>query len=261
MPVHVTNPEPGLGLVVLDRPEVRNAFDLDHLLQLEAAFTSLVDQRARAVVVTGEGGAFCAGADLDTVRAAVSPGGDRSIMQAQIDVVTRILLLLQEAPFPLVAALEGPAVGAGMGLAMAADVRIASESMVFLTGHLRIAVSPDGGLSYYLARAVGAARARSLFVRNTPIDAAEARRLDLVDEVVPRGEALGRALEVAREVAGTAPLALVKMRELIDGASASTFADHLAAEMAGVQSLWPTADFLEGASAVLDKRAPRFEGR
>lgn len=256
----VTSVEGGVATILLDRPEVRNAFDLDLIEGIGEAVSELAARGVRAAVLAGAGEAFCAGVDLRYVREALE-GDAEAVLTPLVDALHRVVRRLRDAPFPVVAALEGPAVGAGMGLALAADVRVAGRSAVLIPGYFGIGASPDGGVSYFLTRAAGGARAAAAILRNRTLDAAELAAWGLVEEVVEDGQALKASLELAARLASVPPLALVRLRRLVDAATTHGLVDHLDLEKQLVAELWPTADFREGVGAFVERRKPQFEGR
>lgn len=250
----------GIATVLLSRPEAMNAMTVDLVRELGEAVGDLERDGTRAVVLSGEGRCFCAGADLGLVRSALQ--GDREALLAPlVDTLHATIRRIRGAPFPVVAAIEGPAVGAGMGLALTADLRIVGTSAMLVPGYLGIGASPDGGVSYFLTRALGAARATSFVVRNKAIGGADLVALGLAEETVADGTALARALDVARSVASLPPLALQRTRALVDRATTQGLDRQLDLERELVAQLWDSHDFTEGVSAFLEKRPPVFEGR
>ena len=236
-----------------------NAISLTLLDELLAQVASVASSDARALVLTGAEGAFCAGADLQLVREALA--GDASdALTPLVDGLHACVRALRGLAIPTVAAIEGPAVGAGMGLALACDLRVMATSARLVPGYLRIGASPDGGVSWLLSRAVGSSRAASSLLQGRPLSAERCVELGLADRAVGDGDALQAAVELAGGVAGAAPRALLGMRMLTERSGANTLTEHLDLERATVMGLWGGADFREGVSAFLDKRRPRFTG-
>jgi 2-(1,2-epoxy-1,2-dihydrophenyl)acetyl-CoA isomerase len=255
-----TSVEGGVATILLDRPEVRNAMNLELLAGIRAGLEEAAEHGARAAVLAGAGGTFCAGADLAYVRQAFD-GDAEAVLRPLVTTLHELIGFMRGLPFPIVATLEGYAVGAGMGLALAADARVASRSASLLPGYFAIGASPDGGVSYFLTRALGGARATSLILRNTTLGADELLALGLVEEVVDDGQALAAAQALAAELTSVPPLALVRMRQLVDSASVQLLQAQLDDEERLVAELWPAADFKEGVSAFLERRRPQFAGR
>jgi len=250
----------GIGQVVLARPEAMNSLTVDLVDEIGEAFASRRAAGARAAVLAGEGRCFCAGADLSLVRSALR-GDAAGILAPLVDHLHAVIRLIRQLPFPVVAAVEGPAVGAGMGLALSADLRVVGASATFVPGYLGIGASPDAGVSYFLTRSLGAARAASIVLRNRPLDAHQLLANGLADEVVADGTTLTAALALARSLASLPPLALVRTRQLIDQATTQDLDHQLDLERELVAQLWDTKDFTEGVTAFLEKRAAHYEGR
>ncbi|MFV0315881.1 MAG: enoyl-CoA hydratase/isomerase family protein [Microthrixaceae bacterium] len=250
--------ESGVGSILIDRPDVKNAINPETLESMRSDLRTVVGQGARALVLGGKGG-FCAGADLALVKQALQ-GDAASVLGPMVDELHGFIRELRELPIPVVAALEGPAVGAGMGLALSADVRVAGRSTVLIPGYFGIGTSPDGGVSYFLTRALGGARAMSLILQNSPLRAVQLEELGLVEEIVEDGAALQAATDLAARLAGAPPAALVYTRGLIDRATSQVMDTHLDDERAGVAALWTARDFTEGVTAFLERRTPEFTG-
>jgi len=252
--------EGAVATITLDRPEVLNALSVELLTELRAELRSAAQRGARAAVLTGAGTrAFSAGADLKLVLEA-QKGDRKTALAPLIDTLHDLLRDLRASPFPVVAAVEGLAVGAGLGLALAADLRVIGGEARFLPGYFGIGASPDGGVSYFLTRALGSQRAAAVILQNRELRAEEIMRLGLADEVVADGTAQERAREVAESLTGTPPLALVRLRELVDRATVNGFSAQLDLERRLVAELWETEDLQEGVSAFVERRRPRFKG-
>ncbi len=227
MDATVTFPSDGVALLALDRPHRRNALDRALLDGLPAVLSELdADDRVRVLVVTGRGGAFCAGGDLDAIAGLGTEGSDEARARMAREFATARLLL--EFRAPTVAAVDGAAVGAGMALALACDLRIGSPAAVFASPFIRMALVPDWGVTWLLARAVGQARATEIALSARKVGADEALRIGLLDEIVsaPLDEALARAERLAE----ADPAAAVATKRLIAGAT-GTFQEAIDAEI------------------------------
>jgi 2-(1,2-epoxy-1,2-dihydrophenyl)acetyl-CoA isomerase len=237
-----------------------NSLTIDLIDEIGEAFASLRADGARAAVLAGEGRCFCAGADLSLVRSALQ-GDAPSVLAPLVDHLHAVIRSIRQLPFPVIAAVEGPAVGAGMGLALSADLRVVGASAKFVPGYLGIGASPDGGVSYFLTRSLGAAKAASIVIRNRPLGAPQLLADGLADEVVEDGTTLAAATALARSLASLPPLALIRTRQLIDRATTQDLDHQLDLERELVAQLWDSKDFTEGVTAFLEKRPAHYEGR
>jgi len=261
--------EDRVAWLTMNRPERRNAFSNEMLVGLAKA---LEDAEAAAdvgcVVLTGAGGAFCAGGDVKAMDAGTSqvPGsGGRGI-----DAAIHAQRLAQRAtagriysmPKPVLASLPGAAAGAGFSLAMACDLRIASESAVLLTSFARVGFSGDWGGTFFLTQIVGSARARELYYLSERIDAAEALRLGLVNRVVPAAELEKQTRELALRLANGPSVAYRYMKENLNrAASGADVLECLDLEATHHVHTGQTEDHREAARAFVEKRQPVFKGR
>jgi 2-(1,2-epoxy-1,2-dihydrophenyl)acetyl-CoA isomerase len=248
-----------VGLLELHRPDQMNALSVDLAAGLGAAAEKLVAHGARALVLSGAGPAFCAGADLGIVRQALD-GDPHTVLTPLVEGLHDSIRRLRALPVAIVAAIEGPAVGAGLGLALTADLRILAEGARLIPGYLGIGSSPDGGVSWFLTRALGAQRATRLLMLNETVRASAAVELGLADEVVPDGAALDAALAQASTLAGLPSQALVRLRALTDAAPSQGLSEHLDHEQRLVTELWDTDDFREGVTAFVERRPAVFTG-
>jgi len=223
------------------------------LAQLEAAEPGDV----RAVVVTGAGErAFSAGSHVGEFEAQRGPGG-RERLELEERTSTRLAAL----PMPTIAAIEGNALGGGLELALACDLRIASARAKLGLPEVRLAVIPGAGGTQRLPRIVGLARAKEMVLRGTVLDADEAAAIGLVHEVVPAGEAVTRASEIGEEIAARGPIAVREAKRLLDAALDTPLEDGLAAELEASLRVFATDDLLEGSSSFFAKRDPDYRGR
>src|SRR5262245_7912890 len=201
------------GVLTLNRPERRNALDVALITALSRRLAAAGEERAvRCVVLTGAGGAFCAGADLKEVMTGAGPDDD--VMEGAYNPAIRAL---RRMPKPVVAAVDGVATGYGASLALAADIRLASERARFSFIFVRIGLTLDGGASWLLPRAVGL-RASELAMTGDLIDAAEAYRIGLVNHVHPAAELAAAAGALARRLADGPPLALAAIKANLNAA-------------------------------------------
>jgi 2-(1,2-epoxy-1,2-dihydrophenyl)acetyl-CoA isomerase len=197
------------------------------LAELSEACRDALDPAVRAVVLTGSGRGFCSGADLKAARSDITPPS-RRLRSLYNPAVVQLATL----PKPVVAAVNGATVGAGLSLAGAADVRIASSAAVFAGGFIDVGLSTDTGSSYFLSRIMSPSDAFLFLSTGSRVDAAEAQRLGLVNEVVAPEAVLGRAEEIARIWAGKPAAALRELKLLLRGAGRATLAEQMEAELA-----------------------------
>ncbi|MBV8299274.1 MAG: enoyl-CoA hydratase/isomerase family protein [Candidatus Eremiobacteraeota bacterium] len=249
----------GVATITLARPQSYNALTADLLESLLATFRALErDAGVRAIVLTGEGKGFCAGQALDDPRT-LPPGGKPDLGATVERRYGPLLLKILTIEKPVIAAVNGVAAGAGMGLACACDFRIVAESASFTTAFVKIGLVPDSGLSLTLPKLVGYAKALELCMLSDKIDAARADALGLCTKVVPLERCLAEAQSLAATLAkGPRALGLIK-RELIRNGLGEV--QHALAYEAHLQSVaGATEDFAEGLAAFAGKRAPKFRG-
>ncbi len=250
-----------VALLELDHPSL-NIVDGELLADLDAALQQL--ERAapgdvRAVVVAGRGErAFSVGSDVKEFEAhRGSPSGGRERFELEARVAQRLAGL----PMPTIAAIEGNALGGGLELALCCDLRVASERAKLGLPEVRLAVTPSTGGTQRLPRIVGIARAKELLLTGRVIEAAEAERIGLVNEVVPAGAAVARARAIGAEIADRGPLAVRAVKALVDDALDRPLADGHRAEVETSVRIFATDDLLEGARSFVEKRQPDYHGR
>jgi len=241
--------------VTFNRPEVYNAFNRELHAALHEALTEAADDSVRAVVITGAGKGFCAGQDLNEFGAVSDSIGDALEQTYHPNV-----RLVRSLAKPVIAAVNGPAAGAGLSFACACDLRVASSNATFVPGFVGIGLVPDAGGTWFVHRLLGFARAFEWMSTNRRLSAEEALEWGLVSEVVDTDAFEGRVAELAAEWA-TRPIASVgRTKQLFEHAHTAALDDQLALEAKLQQESVGTADFREGVSAFLQKRPPEFTG-
>jgi enoyl-CoA hydratase len=257
-----SRPAPGVRQLTLNRPDRLNAIDDAIVTDLHAALDDLGgDPACRALILTGAGRGFCAGFDMKGGDYDGDPGerGVAALMSGQRRLAD-LAVRLHELPVAVVAAVNGPAAGGGFALALAADIRIASDRAVFLAANVKIGVSGgEMGMTWRLPRLIGEGRAAEMLLTGRPMAADEALRAGLVTAVVPGDQLIEAALEVSGQVAATSPFSTWMTKELIDSAAGSTSLRHAIQNENRTQVLCNfTGDVAEAVAAFRESRPPRF---
>lgn len=254
----------GVVVLTLNRPESRNALSDTLSPALRKMFARLADDaEARCVVLTGAGSAFCAGGDVKGMGGGGSRA-PRSRAEAVEDLTERQMALtgaLYALPQPTIAALPGPAAGAGLSIALACDLRIAAASAFVTTGFANIGLSGDYGASFFLTQLVGTARARELFYTGERVSAERCEALGIVNRVVPEDQLRDETLALARQLASGPSVAFRHMKANLDGALREDLPACLAREAEGLVASARTDDHREAVRAFIEKRKPNFAGR
>ncbi len=262
MPSALTTEHRGPALVLtLSAPATRNTLSPQACAAgVEALATAEADAAIRCVVLRGDGAHFCAGGDLNRLRATRTrdDGSGPDAQRASIDQFHAFVEALRACPKPVIAAVEGFAAGGGFSLALACDLIVAADDARFVMSYGRIGLSPDGGGSWHLAQRLPRALALQLIWLPEPVGAAQLQQWGLVNAVTPPGEALATALQWAERLARMAPNALASAKELVDAAATQPLRTHLAAEREHFVANLFDPNGLEGLQAFLDKRPPRF---
>lgn len=258
----------GVALVTLNRPESLNSMSGDMLDSLAAHLASAAeDPQVRCVVVTGAGRAFTAGGDVKGMAAAprsdAALGAPRPLISSAEGLRRQeeSSRLLYEMPKPTIAAVNGPAAGAGMSLALAADIRIASDAARFTTAFAKIALSGDFGGTWLLQRLLGPARAKELYLMADVLDAQQALALGLVSKVVPADQFMPEVMTLARRLAAGPTLAYGRIKDNFSYGATATFGDTLTREAENIVAGMRTEDHRSAAIAFVEKREPVFKGR
>lgn len=252
----------GVATLTLNRPEALNALATELIAELcDAVERVAQDPSIRVVVLTGAGRGFCAGGNLGSSQSGGMSAGIEGSVARLRNQVHPLILTLRSMPKPVIAAVNGAAAGAGMSLAMAADVILAARSATFLQAFTRIGLIPDSGSTYFLPRYVGEMRARALALLAEKIDADEARRIGLVLKVYPDEELAAQTARLARHLAAMPTCALALTKQALNGSQGNDLATQLEYEATLQLSAGRTEDFREGVAAFMEKRTPKFNGR
>lgn len=248
----------GVGVLTLNSPERLNALSQDMILAMRELIEGRRDE-LRALIVTGAGRAFCSGADL-------APDADLEQYAATLAEslkagINRVILALADAPFPVIAAVNGVVAGAGVGVALAADLVLVSRSTKMVVTFTNLALAMDAGVSWFLAHVLGQKRALALSLLAEPVSSAQMVEWGLAYRCVEDGTVLDEALALAQRLALGPPLALAAQKRQLRQALTSTLADTLAAEADLQQTLMQSDDVKEGLAAFRGKRRPHFQGR
>ena len=258
-----------VAVLSFNRPARRNALSASMYDGFGRALPQIErDPSVRVLMVTGEGGAFCAGGDVKGMHENNTSGGSPEAGPTSLEDRVAWLrsrqalvsLALRQLPMPVVAALPGAAAGAGLSMALAADLRIAAERAVVVTAFANVGASGDFGTSWFLPRLVGEAKAKELMFTSPRLTAAEAADLGIVNRVLPDDGFAEAALGFCHDLASRAPIALRYMKENVNRALGSTLSEALDAEASAMVRTMGTADHREAAAAFVEKRPPEFVG-
>jgi len=250
-----------VATLTLNRPDKLNALSaaiIDGML--EALPRLAADPNVAVVIVTGAGRGFCAGGDVKSMAEGKSQLGVDDAVQ-RLRSRMEISRLLHEIPKPTIAMVNGPAAGAGLSLALACDLRVASESARFITAFAKVGFSGDFGGSYFLSKLIGTGKARELYFTGEHLDAAQALALGVVNFVVPDFELPDATTALAQRLANGPGVALGRMKQNFNAAESGTLSQLLDLEAQNQIFTAKTDDHLEAARAFVEKRAPVFKGR
>ncbi|RST12429.1 crotonase/enoyl-CoA hydratase family protein [Streptomyces sp. WAC05374] len=258
---HLTVRREGATLILtLNRPEAKNALSLPMLVGLYDGWIEAdEDDAVRSIVLTGAGGAFCAGMDLKALAGNGMAGQEhRERLKADPDLHWKAMLRHHRPRKPVIAAVEGPCVAGGTEILQGTDIRVAAESATFGLFEVRRGLFPIGGSTVRLPRQIPRTHALEMLLTGRPYSAAEAARIGLVGHVVPDGTALDKALAVAEQVNACGPLAVEAVKASVYEVAGLPETEALAAELARGWPVFDTADAKEGARAFAEKRPPVY---
>ncbi|MEP7120921.1 MAG: enoyl-CoA hydratase [Byssovorax sp.] len=249
-----------VAVLTLNRPRQKNALNTALLTALGAQLVALgEDASVRAIVITGAGGAFCSGADLKSAMA--DGGGVFDKLDATLDSYHAIIRAIVSAPKPVVALVEGGAVGFGCDIALACDLRVMAEGAYLQEKFVKIGLMPDGGGTFWLPRLIGIGRAMEMILIGDPVFAARAETLGLANRVVPAAELREEGMKLAHKLAAGPPLAYAEIKRAVRAGLGGTIDVALDLEKKGQLKCLTSNDCFEGVAAWMQKREPEFQGK
>jgi 2-(1,2-epoxy-1,2-dihydrophenyl)acetyl-CoA isomerase len=248
----------GVAWIRINRPQRLNAFSPTMREELEAALISLESQpEVRCIVLTGVGRAFCTGGDVKVMQELIEQG-DTVRFEEMVRTGARIVQRIAEMNIPVIAAVNGPAAGAGACLALACDLRIASEAATIGFGFLRVGLHPDWGGSYFLPRLIGPALAAEFLLTGEMISAERGEGMRIFNRVVPAKELEAVARTLAGQIAAGPALLVTEVKQTLRRSLSGTLAEILELETQAQLRAFHSADFREGIVSFIEKRSPRF---
>lgn len=254
----LTDIDSGIATITLNRPKAMNAFEdgmRETLLERLEAFSD--DSAVRCVVITGAGKAFCAGGDIVSM-AALQDNNDTAVVEERMTLAARVVQTIKGMRQPVVAAVNGAAAGGGMNLALACDMRIASDKAIFAESFVKIGLIPDWGGFSLLPQLVGTAKAMELMMLGDRIEAADALRLGLLNHVFPHDEFADGVAKFTRRLASGPPETLARIKEGVYLGARESLADGLAYEYRTQRQIFLSDNAREGMRAFVEKRPPEF---
>jgi len=251
-----------IATITLNRPQKRNAFNsrlLDEFV--EAAEDVAEDPEVNVLIITGAGSAFCSGNDFSDDRPSRGDTPETVVMRQAIASQEKQMLGLRKIPKPVIAMVNGPVIGAGLGFCLSSDIVIASESAVFGFGFVRLGLHPESGLTFLLPRVVGIAKACELLFLGKAIDAKEAERIGLINLVTPRDKLLGTTMELAQNLASGPGIAIGLSKISLYQSWGNGMISALENEARANAICASTEDFREAVRSFREKRPPKFSGK
>ncbi len=250
--------ENGVATLTLNRPNVFNSFNREMALALQEHLRQCAqDPAVRAVLLTGEGKAFCAGQDL----AEATGPNSMEISEIVVQHYNPIILLLRELEKPVIAAVNGVAAGAGANLALTCDLVVAKESASFIQAFSKIGLIPDSAGTYFLPRLIGLQRASALMMTGDKVSATEALQMGMIYKTFPDDSFAAESLALAQKLASMPTKGLAYTKQLLNGTFQNSLSEQLQQEAVYQQKAGHTADFKEGVEAFIQKRQPNFTGK
>ena len=260
MPVETSNLDDGVALVTMAGKSATQSFSMEFLPQIAKAIDSaLSDNSIKAIVITGEGKFFSAGADINAFAKSIENNDAPKLIRDLTGILHPLIVRMRQSPTICVAAINGACAGGGLGLALACDIRIATSDAKIAASYSGMGLSPDGGTTWLLPRLVGTQNSRKFFFENSIWNAQQSLDYGAIDELVESSELLLRATEVAKLWSTWGPHTKEATKHLLDVQTHHDFETHLKHERTLIEAAGTTDAFKEGVAAFLEKRKPNFD--
>lgn len=247
--------------ITMNRPEALNALSLQLTVDLRAAIEQMIADNARAVILTGEGRAFCSGGDLREMQSMWQKEGRiEAFLEEPLEALHNVIRLIRETPIPFIAAVQGVCAGAGTNFALACDLIFAAENATFNEAFVRIGLSPDCGGSFFLPRAIGEKRAAELFMTGGTLSAEQVLQIGMINRVVTAENLLTETSAMANKLALAPTGAIGRIKQMLNASFSNDLSQQLELEHRLQIESGKSNDFKEGVQAFFEKRQPNFTG-
>lgn len=251
--------EANVATITFNRPDALNALSLQLCIDLHSAIEKAIGDQARAIILTGEGRAFCSGGDLREMKSMWEKEGRiEAFLEEPLKALHDVIALIRKTPIPFVAAVNGVCAGAGTNFALACDLIIAADDATFNEAFVRIGLSPDCGGTYFLPRAVGEKRAAELLMLGGTLNAAEAQTIGLINKVAAANELADAAANLAAKLAAGPTGSIGRIKKMLNASYSNTLEQQLKLEHECQLESGRSNDFKEGVAAFFEKRLPKF---
>lgn len=250
-----------VATITFNRPEALNALSLQLTKDLFSAISQAIEDKARAVILTGEGRAFCSGGDLREMQTMWQREGRiEAFLEEPLKALHDVILLIRETPIPFVASVQGVCAGAGTNFALACDLIIAAENASFNEAFVKIGLSPDCGGSFFLPRAIGDKLAAEIFMTGESISAERAAQIGMINRVVPAEDLAEQTWHLAKRLSLAPTASIGRIKQMLNATFSNNLAEQLDLEHKLQIESGKANDFKEGVHAFFEKRAPNFSG-